>query len=357
LIIEAKGNSMRRAISCPAFLAATLLACGIGTAQSSEGESPATGKTSGAGNPIIRDVFTADPAPLVHDDTVYLYVGHDEAKEGEMFNITEWLCYSSKDVKTWTPHGPIFRPTDFKWAVRDAWASHMVERDGKFFFYATVQHDDAHPGKAIGVAVSDSPTGPFKDARGSAIVLNEMTPDAKVPWEDIDPAVFIDTDGSAWLTWGNGDCYMAKLNPNMIELDGPIEKLDLPNYTEGPWLHKRGNLYYLTYAAFAHQGEWEKVCYATAGAIKGPWEYRGILTGNAKNSYTIHPAIIQFKDRWYFFYHNAALTVDGVQGTLGRRAVCVEYLEYDSDGTMKPVVQTAEGISTPLPQSSDPSRQ
>ena len=122
------------------------------------------------GNPIFRDTWTADPAPLVVGDTLYVYVGHDDAHGDQMFNITEWLCYSTKDMKTWTAHGPIMKPTDFKWAVRDAWASQVIEKDGKFYFYTTVQHGPPHVGKAIGVAVSDSPTGPFIDARGTALV-------------------------------------------------------------------------------------------------------------------------------------------------------------------------------------------
>lgn len=298
-------------------------------------------------NPLFRDRWTADPAAIVHGDTVYLYVGHDEAKEGEMFNITEWLCYSTKDMKTWTYHGPILKPTDFKWAVRDAWAAHMVEKDGKFYFYATVQHDDTQRGKAVGVAVSDSPTGPFKDARGTALVYNAMTPDAKRPWEDIDPCVFIDTDGTAWMTWGNGDCYLAKLKPNMIEIDGAIQKINPPNYVEGPWIHKRGDIYYLTYPAMEGRGGWEKIAYATAPAVTGPWTYRGLITGSAKNSFTIHPAIIEFKNQWYFFYHNADLEINGVKGTLGRRSVCLEYLYYNPDGTIKPIEQTTQGVSVP----------
>ena len=109
------------------------------------------------GNPIITDRWTADPAALVVGDTVYLYVGHDEAGEGEMFNIREWLLYSSQDMQTWTYHGPVLRPTDFEWAVRDAWASQVVENHGRFWFYVTVQHDHPHYGKAIGVAVADTP--------------------------------------------------------------------------------------------------------------------------------------------------------------------------------------------------------
>jgi xylan 1,4-beta-xylosidase len=299
-----------------------------------------------AGNPIIKDVFTADPAPMVYNDTVYLYVGHDEAKGKEMFTMWEWLCFSSKDMKTWTAHGLIMKVKDFKWAARDAWAAQVVERNGKFYLYATAQHDKTHPGKAIGVAVSDSPTGPFVDARGSALVTDNMTRSPN-GWDDIDPTVLIDDDGTAWLAWGNPNCYLAKLKPNMIELDGTIQKIHVPNYTEGPWLHKRGNMYYLTYAAFAHQGLSEKVCYATAAKITGPWTYRGILTDQAKNSYTIHPGIIEYHGQWYFFYHNATLTLNGEKGALGRRCVCVEYMYYNPDGTIQPIKQTVEGVTVP----------
>ncbi|KAF0093568.1 MAG: glycoside hydrolase family protein [Puniceicoccaceae bacterium 5H] len=299
-------------------------------------------------NPLVHDKFTADPAPLAVDDTVYLYVGHDEAKEGEMFNMNEWLCYSSQDMKHWKAHGPIMQATDFAWAIRDAWAAQVVERDGRYYLYATVQHDKTHPGKAIGVAVSDQPTGPFEDARGSALITDDTTP-SPYGWDDIDPTVLIDDDGTPWLAWGNPTCYLVKLKPNMIELDGPIQRLPLPNYTEGPWLSKRGDIYYLTYPAFAHQGFSERMCYATAPAVTGPWTYRGQLTGEAENSYTIHPGILNdFKGHSYLFYHNATLTLpDGQTGGLGRRAVRVEYLHYNPDGTMQPVEQTEAGVSVP----------
>ena len=340
----------RAAFSALSLAALSFAATGFITANVAHAQAQAENVVPGE-NPILRDNFTADPAPLVVGDTVYLYVGHDMAKDKEMFNMTDWLCYSSQDMKNWTAHGPIMKPTDFKWASKDAWAAQTVQKNGKFYFYATVQHDNSpgKGGKAIGVAVADQPTGPFVDARGSALVSNDMTPNGKQAWEDIDPTVFTDSDGTSWLAWGNGDCYLAKLKPNMTELDGPIINLfdQLPNYTEGPWLHKRGDLYYLTYAAFAHQGTSEKICYATAPKITGPWTYQGILTGFAKNSYTIHPGIIEFKGQSYLFYHNATLTLNGERGALGRRSVCAEYLFYNLDGTMQPITQTIQGVSLP----------
>ena len=302
------------------------------------------------GNPIFRDRFTADPAPLVVGDTLYVYVGHDEAKEGQLFNITKWLAYSTKDMKTWTSHGPVLKPTDFDWAVYDAWASQVVEKDGKFYFYTTVQHGQPHFGKAIGVAVADSPLGPFVDARGSALVRDSDTP-SPYGWDDIDPTVLIDDDGTAWMAWGNPNLYLAKLRPNMTEIDGEIQKLHVPNYTEGPWLDKRGDTYYLFYPAFAHQGTGEQICYATADDITGPWEYQGILTGYARGSYTIHPGVVNFKGQDYLFMHNATLTLGDLGPATGRRSTTAEYLFFNDDGTIRPVTQTQEGISVPPSES------
>jgi arabinoxylan arabinofuranohydrolase len=100
-------------------------------------------------NPIIRDAFTADPAPLVVGDRLYLYVGHDEAQRDEMFNMKEWLVYSTTDMRHWTRHGPIMKVSDFTWAKKDAWASQTIFKNGRYWFYAAVEHDDTHPGKAI----------------------------------------------------------------------------------------------------------------------------------------------------------------------------------------------------------------
>lgn len=282
---------------------------------------------------------------MVHDGTLYLYVGHDEYYEGQdaasggkEFNITEWLCYSTTDMKTWTDHGSVLKPTDFKWAVGEAWASQVVEKDGKFYYYTTVQAGEPYTGKAVGVAVGNSPTGPFVDAIGAPLVHDKMTDNGERGWwNDIDPTVLIDGE-EAWLCWGNGTCFLAKLKSNMIELDGEIKVLDLPKYVEGPWLHKHNGLYYLTYAGMG-EGR-ENIAYATATSMEGPWTYQGELTGMAENSFTIHPGIIDYQGQWYLFYHNAVLTLNGIQGAIGRRSVCVDKLYYNEDGTMKYVEQT-----------------
>ena len=302
-------------------------------------------------NPIIHDKFTADPAPMVDGERLYLYVGHDEAQRDEMFNMKEWLVYSTTDMRHWTDHGPIMKLSDFKWAKKDAWAAQAIRKNGRYWFYAAVEHDQTHPGKAIAVAVSDKPTGPFVDAKGSALITNQMTPKGTHSWEDIDPTVFTDDDGTTWIAWGNRQAYIAKLKSNMIELDGPIREITPPHFEEGPWLHKRGKFYYLTYASLdraTHRDE--RISYATATSLDGPWTYRGELTGSGKYSFTIHPGIAQYKGDWYIFLHNASLAIGDLNGAIGRRAVTVERLEYNPDGTLKPVVQTEAGITAPRAQ-------
>src|SRR6476620_4298506 len=193
---------------------------------------------SRATNPIITDVHTADPAALVHGDTVYIYTGHDEAAEKHVgYVMKEWLCFSSKDMVNWTAHPSPLSLKDFKWAARDAWAGQAIERNGKFFWYVPMSIDNPR-GFSIGVAVSDHPTGPFQDARGSPLITSDMTPNPTNPegkivsWDDIDPTVFIDDDKQAYLFWGNTNLYWAKLKANMTELDSPIEKISLPNFVE-----------------------------------------------------------------------------------------------------------------------------
>jgi len=300
----------------------------------------AVGLSSSRGaNPIITDVHTADPAALVHNGRVYLYAGQDEAPDNKSdYRMNRWLCYSSDDMVTWTPHGSPLAATNFKWAKGSAWASQVVEHKGKFYFFATVEHATIQ-GMAIGVAVSDSPTGPFVDARGSALVTNDMTTDVKIWWDDIDPSVFIDDDGQAYLYWGNTKCRWARLTPDLLQLDGPIHTVEeFKRFTEAPWLHKRNGTYYLTYSTDFP----EKTTYATSDSPTGPWKQHGIINEIAGNCNTNHHAIITFKGRDYFIYHNGAIQPHG--GSY-RRSVCIDYLHYNPDGSIKRVVMTSEGVS------------
>ena len=299
-----------------------------------------------AENPIITEVFTADPAPMVYKNKVYLYVGQDEGAGG--YNLPRWRIYSSYDMVNWKDEGSPLKPTDFDWSSGEAWAAHTIEKNGKFYWFVTCEHKNR--GKAIGVAVSKTPTGPFEDARGSALITADMTTDGgNHGWEDIDPAVFTDDDGTSYLFWGNRDCYWAKLKDNMTERDGKIHRIpadQMVRFTEAPWIHKRDGLYYLSYAS----GFPEKIAYSVAKKITGPWKPMGLIAEGAQNSNTIHQGIITFKGKDYFFYHSGMIQHDqgaGVGkngGSSFRRSVCIDYLHYNEDGSIKRVIQTSEGV-------------
>jgi beta-xylosidase len=293
---------------------------------------------SGAGNPIIRHKFTADPAALVYNNKVYIYTGRDVAPEKRNgYEMHEWLCFSSSDMKTFTEHPSPLNVKAFKWAKDDAWASQVIERGGKFYWFVSTTHDSTHRGKAIGVAMSDSPTGPFKDAIGKALITNDMTTVAKISWDDIDPTVFIDDNKQAYLFWGNTSLNWVKLKNNMIEMDGPMHTISLPKFTEAPYIHKKKRWYYLSYAYEFP----EKIAYAMSRSIEGPWVYKGILNEIAGNSNTNHQSIIEFKGKDYFIYHNGALVPD--YGSF-HRSVCIDYLYYNKNVTLKRVIMTSEGV-------------
>jgi beta-xylosidase len=293
-----------------------------------------------AQNPIIQNKFTADPCAVVVDNTVYLYTGHDEASTtAKDYVMNNWHVFSSKDMVTWTDHGQRLSLSTFSWANAAAFASHVVPRNGKYYWYTCVLQKPQlgfGPYFGIGVAVADNPLGPFKDALGKPLIRDNQTSDLHF---DIDPCVFIDSDGQAYMYWGNatngGPCKIVKLKANMTEIDGPITTVNIPAFTEAPYLHKRNNMYYLSYAS----GWPETIAYATSNSPMGPWTARGTLNGRV-SSETNHQSIIEFGGQWYFVYHNAGLPTGGNF----RRSVCIDYLYYNTDGTIKKIVQTTTGV-------------
>lgn len=194
--------------------------------------------------------------------------------------------------------------------------------------------------------MADRPEGPFEDARGSALVTNDMTEGAiidgrEMDWDDLDPTVFVDDDGQAYVFWGNVVPRYARLSDTMIELDGPIEELDLPEFTEALWLHECDGTYYLSYA---YQYP-EKIAYATADEVTGPSTFRGVINATVPNSPTNHQSIVQFEGDWFFYYHNAALPDGGEY----RRPVAVECLYDDDEGRILPITQAKAGLDVPPP--------
>ena len=298
-------------------------------------------------NPIIQTNYTADPAPMVYNNTVYLYTSHDEDTTiNNFFTMNDWLCYSSTDMVNWTDHGAVLSYKTFEWSRGDAWAGQCIERNGKFYYYLPVNMKNG--GNAIGVAVADSPTGPFKDAIGEPLLSG---------FGYIDPTVFIDDDGQAYLYWGNPNLWHVKLNDDMVSYhqDYGIVKEDLREdnfgyrakkidgrtaaYEEGPWLYKRNDLYYLIYPS---GGVPEHLAYSTAKSITGPWIYGDTIMHVIQKggAFTNHPGLIDFKGNHYLFYHNGALPGGGGF----KRSVCVEEFDFNTDGSIPLIEPTSEGV-------------
>ena len=302
-----------------------------------------------AQNPFVQTWFTSDPAPMVHDGTMYVYTGHDE-DGADFFWMQEWRVYSTQDMVNWQDHGSPLALESFSWADDRAWAGQTIERDGKFYWYICA-HSRLSRGMAIGVAVSDSPTGPFRDAIGKPLFENGS-------WDHIDPTVMIDDDGQAWLMWGNPRVYYLKLNRDMISYSGELGTLNMTeegfgsplrdervqgkeykdSYVEGPWLTKRNGIYQLLYAA---GGVPEHISYSTAPSPIGPWTYAGeIMPLCDTKSFTNHCGVADFKGHSYFFYHTGKLPNGGGFG----RSVAVEEFKYNADGSFPTIMPTDEGV-------------
>ncbi len=300
-------------------------------------------------NPFVQTWYTSDPAPMVHDGTMYVYTGHDE-DGADFFWMQDWRVYSTQDMVNWQDHGSPLALESFSWADDRAWASQCIERDGRFYWYICA-HSRLSNGMAIGVAVSDTPTGPFRDAIGKPLFENGS-------WDHIDPTVMIDDDGQAWLMWGNPQVYYLKLNRDMISYSGELGRLDMTEhafggpmmsqrekgkqykdcYTEGPWLTKRNGTYQLLYAA---GGVPEHISYSTAPSPTGPWTYAGeIMPLSATNSFTNHCGVADYKGHSYFFYHTGKLPGGGGFG----RSVAVEEFKYNADGSFPTILPTDEGV-------------
>ncbi|GAA3934501.1 hypothetical protein Aau02nite_24950 [Amorphoplanes auranticolor] len=301
---------------------------------------PAVAGPARADNPIVQTVYTADPAPLVHNGRVYLYTGHDE-DASTWFTMRDWRAYSSADMVNWTDHGSPMSLATFSWASKDAWAGQVTHRNGKFYWYVPVVNR-ATGRMAIGVGVSNSPTGPFTDALGRPLVENG----------EIDPSVFIDDDGQAYLYWGNPNLWYVRLNADMISYSGGPTQIPLTTagfgarpgnvanrptlYEEGPWVYKRNGLYYNVFAAQCCS---EFIGYSTAPGPTGPWTYRGTVMPAQGSSFTNHAGIVDFNGNSYFFYHNGALPGGGGF----TRSVAVERFTYRADGTIPTMSMTTAG--------------
>ena len=304
-----------------------------------------SGLSVNAQNPIVQTAYTADPAPLVYNDKLYLYTSHDE-DDSTWFTMNDWKLYSTDDMVNWTEHPTPLSFKTFEWARGDAWAAQCIERDGKFYMYVPVT--DRKGESAIGVAVADSPYGPFYDPLGTPLV--------QADFGNIDPTVFIDDDGQAYLYWGNPNCFYVKLNKDMISYEGGIHAVPMTPesfgrregnpkratlYEEAPWLYKRKGAYYLFYAGGPIP---EHLAYATSDSPEGPWKYGSTVMAKEGGSFTNHPGIVDFRGKTYLFYHDASLP----GGSGFTRSVCVREMDFGRDGKVNPVKMVKEGVEKGL---------
>lgn len=279
---------------------------------------------------VITTNYTADPAPYVHGDTVYLYTTHDE-DNADGFMMYDWLLHTSTDMVNWTSHGAVASLGDIKWTSKTngAWAEQVIERDGKWFMYVPIH------GNGISVLVADNPYGPFKEPLNKALVWQ------REHWNDIDPTVWIDDDGQAYMYWGNPELYMIKLNKDMISTQGSIVTYPkIKDYQEGPWVYKHGNNYYMTFASTCCA---EGIGYAMSDKITGPWTYKGDIMPHTSRSNGNHPGIIDFKGKSYVFGLNYELWRYKSE-KMGqkfqhkeRRSVGLSEMKYNADGTIQKI--------------------
>ena len=272
--------------------------------------------------PLVQTKYTADPAPYVHGDTIYLYTTHDE-DDAEGFKMKDWLLYTSTDMVNWQDHGAVASLKDFPWYKGDngAWAECVVERNGKWYMYCPIH------GNGIGVLVADSPFGPFKDPIGKPLVWRTEH------WSDIDPSVWIDNDGRAYMYWGNPHTYCVELNEDMISTKGDIMTMDkIEDYQEGPWMWKRGDWYYLAFASTCCP---EGIGYAMSKSPTGPWEHKGHIMDHTPRTRGNHPGIIEFKGKWYCFGLTYDLFRLESSRHAERRCCMAAEMTYNADGTIK----------------------
>lgn len=295
-----------------------------------------------AQNPMIRNQYSADPSARVFGDRVYVYPSHDIlATEGK--GRKDWFCmedyhvFSSDNLVDWTDHGMIVHQNKVPWVRPDSysmWAPDCIERNGKYYFYfpSTPKDTITHgKGFTIGVAVSDKPSGPF---------IPEPNPIKGV--KGIDPNVFIDKDGQAYLYWSSRDIFGAKLKENMLELDSEVKTLgELPTkgLKEGPYVFERNGIYYMTYPHV--ENKIERLEYAMSDNPLGPFKVMGtIMDESPTGCWTNHHSIIEFKNQWYLFYHH-----NDYSPTFDKaRSIRADVLTFNSDGTIKKVIPTLRGI-------------
>lgn len=287
-----------------------------------------------AANPFITSIYTADPSAHVWaDGRLYVYPSHDMDPARGCDLMDRYHVFSTDDMVHWRDEGEILRASQVPWGRPEGgfmWAPDCAYRNGTYYFYFPHPSDTRwNDSWKVGVATSSKPASDFK-AGGYIAGLGGFAM--------IDPAVFMDSDGQAYIYFGGGGhCRGAKLKENMTELDGPLQDMTgLVDFHEATWVFKRNGTYYLTYAD-NYPGS-NRMRYATSLKPLGPWTHRGIYI-EPTGCDTTHGSVVEYKGQWYQFYHNQSISGHG-----NLRSMCVDRLYFNEDGTIQTMVQTKEGV-------------
>lgn len=328
-------------------------------------EAAATSTKKYLSEPLIKDIYTADPSAHVFNGKIYIYPSHDietgmpENDNGDHFAMRDYHILSMDSVGgKVTDHGVALDIKDIPWAGRQLWAPDAAYKNGTYYLYFPVK--DKQDIFRIGVATSTSPTGPFK-----------AEPKPIAGSLSIDPAVFTDTDGSTYMymggiwggqlqRWRTGKYdgskpkeqepaanepsvgpRVAKLSKDMLSFAEPVKEVKILDqdgkpllsgdnqrrFFEGGWMHKYNGKYYFTYST----GDTHLLVYATGDSPYGPFTYQGVFM-NPVEGWTTHHSIIEKDGKWYLFYHDTQLS-----GKTWLRNVKVTELKRNADGSLQTI--------------------
>ena len=298
-------------------------------------------KKKTSGNPIFTGWY-ADPEGAVLDGQYWVFPTFSAPYDKQLF----FDAFSSPDLVNWTKHERVLEQKNIPWLRRALWAPAVIEANNKFYVF--FGGNDVHEGEigGIGVAVADRPEGPYKDALGKPLI-NEIVNGA----QPIDQFVFRDDDGQYYMYYGGWrHCNICKLSPDLLSIvpweDGQKfhEVTPSEEYVEGPFMLKRKGKYYFMWSEGGWTGPNYCVAYAVSDSPFGPFERKGVILKRDENVArgAGHHSVIQVpgKDEYYIIYHRRPLTeTDG-----NSRETCIDKLIFNSDGTIRPVKMTFEGV-------------
>jgi hypothetical protein len=292
--------------------------------------------TARSQNPLISHIYAADPSGHVFEqypNTLWVYTTHDVTGTNHHRSMFDYHVFSTQDLVNWTDHGRALSVDDVEWAVSHAWAADAAYWKGNYYLVFCMREKQNSNYFRLGLAISNRPEGPFKSIG--------------MIWgvEGMDPALFID-NGQPYIIYAHSrKCYVAKLSDDLLRVvSGSTVDVTagLPQLQEGPWVHKHNNKYYLSYPGLIND-EWPEVMYVSvADKITGPYtpqnQYIPYFEGQAG---TNHGSIVKFKDKWIALYHSAILS----GGNSYERNLMADFITYNPDGTIKPIVPSNEGIT------------